>query len=155
MATTLSMGRFKPADHYNNNWSAALEDSQSLEDALNPAFWSHNARFMRAGDMIRLIPERGDYYAQLIVINAGKAFAQVKLLAYVPLLPGAEGYEEDTSVPLPLEMPLIDDLYVDWKGPAVRYSVIRRTDGERIRDHFQTKEEAEQWMRDHVGALGR
>lgn len=145
--TTLAMGRFKTADQYNNLWAAALADDQTFEDALEPDFWSHVARFLKPGDTIRLLPERSDYYALLIVTQVGRNFAKVKALDLVRL-------DDDESQPVVGDA-LASDLSVEWKGPHVKFAVIRKSDGERLKEGFAVKTEADQWLRDHLAAMAR
>lgn len=158
MATQLAMGRFKTAEHFNNTWSAALSGEQSLEDALKPEFWAHVARFFRIGDLVRLLPEVGDYYAMLIVVGTGKTWAKVKLIHYVPLAATAEGYEEDEAAEEAgaAGSAVLDHGHVvEWKGPHRKYSVIRKSDGEYLKEGFTERKDAEQWLRDHLDTMAR
>lgn len=153
--TTLPFGRFKPAEHYNNYWAAALAAEHSLDDALKPEFWSHVARVFKPGDLVRIIPEKGDFYANVIVLATGRAFAKVKLVDYVPLLPGAEGYEEQDVAEAEAGEPDLLDLEVAYKGPHLKHCVIRKSDKTILKDGISAKVDAEQWMRDHLETMAR
>jgi hypothetical protein len=121
-------------DHYCFEYAVVLPGDISLEDTLEPSFWSHiNAHTppkLRQHDTIRVIPEDGSYFAELIVLQAGKGFAQVKLLRHLEL---------DVS-PEVSELRLVD---VVWRGPAVKFAIERKKDGVRLKQGFTSRADAE------------
>jgi hypothetical protein len=113
---------------------------------------------MKPGDTIRLIPEQNDYYALLIVMQAARGFAKVKVIDFVDLtqptaIAGADG--EALSDDAPFVEPEREDLEVAYKGPHLKHCVIRKSDKQILKDCISTKVEAEQWVRDHHAAMAR
>ncbi len=142
--TALTTNRLQLAEHYCTAYAATLLANQTLDDALQPGFWAHVATKLRQHDTIRIIPEEGDFYALLIVMSAGRTFAKVKLLQHIPL---DDDGAEDADLP--------SELSVKWKGPHLKYAVIRNADHSILKDSFVVKTEAEQWARDHIAAMSR
>jgi hypothetical protein len=153
--TTLSMGRFKPTEHFNNNWAAALSAEHTIEDALKPDFWSHVGGVVKPGDTIRLIPEKNDFYALLIVMQAARGFAKVKVIDFVDLTAPTAIVSADDVISDDLPGVIEDDLEVAYKGPHLKHCVIRKSDKQILKDCISAKVEAEQWMRDHQAAMAR
>jgi len=143
---TLMQARLQPADHYCSTYGAALTDSQTIDDALQPAFWAHVAHKLRQGDLIRILPERGDYYALLMVRTVGKAYANVTLLHKVEF-DGAEAAPAVASVG--------DEFEVKWSGPSTKFRVVRVSDKQIMHDGFAAKEDAVKWVKDYIAALDR
>jgi hypothetical protein len=152
--TTLSQSRFKMAEHYCNHWAAVLQAEHSIEDALTPEFWAHNAGVMKPGDTIRLLPEKQDFYALLIVMAAARGYAKVKVLDFVDLTQPTIIVEQGTGEQIADE-PVMEDLEVAYKGPHLKHCVIRKSDKHILKDCISAKADAEQWMRDHLAAMAR
>lgn len=144
MPVSLSPTRFQNADHYCTAYAVVLPADQSLDDALNPEFWAHVASKLRQHDTIRIIPEDGSYFAELLVINADRAYAKVKLLRHIPL-----------DEPAADSVAALIDLFVKWDGPHNKFAVVRKSDGEKLKVGFVEKVEAQRWLDDHLGSLSR
>lgn len=145
--TTLSQNRLQLAEHYSVTYAASLPADHTLEDAQKPDYWAHSAARLRQGDLIRLIPEDGSYFAELIVTATGKGYARVKLLRSIDL---HEAVAEAAGTAL-LDAPM----FVKWFGPQVKFGVVRKSDNERIKEGFSEKAQAERWMAEHLAALDR
>ncbi len=144
MTTHKATVRITPEEFEVTHFVCHLLDDHSLEDAIDPAYWAHVARQLKPHDTIRLIPERGDFYALLIVTAKGPNYAKVKLLQHVPL---EEVGNEDDGYSA--------DLAVEWKGPRVKFAVIRKSDGARLKEGFDERRDAEQAAREHALAMAR
>lgn len=141
--TTIAPNRLQRSEHYYANYAVVLPHGHSFDDALSPDYWSHVGSRLRQHDVIRVIPEDGSYFAELLVLSAGSGFAKVKALRQIPLEEDGEPIAETEPV------------YVKWQGPHVKHAVIRRSDGERLKEGFSEKKEAEQWARDYLSAQNR
>lgn len=144
---TLAQNRLQLSEHYSVTYAASLPGDHTLEDAQKPEYWAHSAARLRQSDMIRLIPEDGSYFAELVVVAVGKGYAKVKLLRAVDL---HEAVVEDAGTAL-LDAPM----FVKWFGPQVKFGVVRKSDNERIKEGFAEKGQAERWMAEHLAALDR
>lgn len=113
----------------------------TLEDVLQPEYWSHVARNLRTGHRVEIFAADGSYWAMLIVRAAGTRDAVVQTLQHVEL-----GPQSDIVVaPSAYE--------VKWRGPSKKWGVVRREDNEVIRDEFAVKEQAAKWMKNHIQSL--
>lgn len=131
MSAPLAPSRLQRAEHYFAFYAAAVPAELRLDDALKPSFWAHLGDRLRQHDTIRLIPDDGAYFAELLVLSAGRGFANVKLLRHIPL------NEDELS-----EMVVPDELEVKYRGPHCRWSVIRKSDGHVLKEQLQEKGDA-------------
>ena len=129
--------RMKLAEEERRDWIVNAELSHTIEDLSNPAYWAHMAAQLTPYDHIEVRAEDGAWIANLIVIQVDRSWAKVVLVSKYDLL------ETET---LPSN---IAQHKVEWKGPQHRFAVIRLVDQVTVRNGFQTKEEANAWMREH------
>lgn len=137
----LPESRFRIADQVRNFWNIVPEEGTSFDALKDPAYWSHNARKMRNGDLIEAVPDDESYWALLRVKSVGPAGAQVAVIFH----------EQPKAEPLPEAVAI--DFEVAHKGPHRRWSVIRLSDKEYIKDQFQTREEATLWLAGNYKSL--
>lgn len=117
------------------------QESVSLKDMQKPEYWTHVTLQLRAGYRIEVFAPDGTWWAMLIVRAVGARDAVVGVLNHVKL-----GEEVDS---IPADSPL----EVKWKGPHKKFAVLRKADGEILRDELQTKEAAHQWAGNHLRSL--
>lgn len=142
----LPSSRFKLADYKRNEFRVSPEHGTTLEDIQKPEFWSHVAAHLASFDTIEVIPEDGSFYAELLVITAGKQFATVKLLRHVDL----EG--KAAKKDLAPDTQLHPDYKIEWKGPTAKFCVIR-IDGEKMAEGLANKDEATAWLQDFLSKM--
>lgn len=145
MATQNRPTRAKLAEHVRNVWQFKEEFAVDtpIEDLLDPETWAHCATSFAQGDEIVVVPQGMPYRAHLIVVDAGKTHAKVRLIGAVPLNALPEAGEPSGECPM----------VVRWNPGAKKYSVYRRSDNEKVHDGFAIKVEAEEWARNHALAL--
>jgi hypothetical protein len=83
------------------------------ERVFEPDFWANVARPIRPGDIIEVHAERGDYFAELYVINSKRMAVEVVELRNIPL----EAAKNKKNVGA--------DLSVEWRGAIRKYCIIR------------------------------
>ena len=130
-------------EHAFNDWVVDLPMTVSLEQALDPAFWAHVSAQMNPSDHITLRAEDGSWIAYLVVAYCERSFAKVVLDRCVKL-------DKDTDAPAHTVKHM-----VDWKGPRMKYAVIRNSDAAVLKEGCVTKDEAVSWMRDHEQTMSR
>lgn len=135
--SALAADRLQMAEHYFTPYAVVLPTGATLEEALKADYWAHVAEKLRQHDTIRLIPEDGSYFAEALVLAAGRGFAKLKLLRHVAL-------EEEPGETVP------EGLEVKWRGPHLRWSVIRRSDSTILKDRLAEKIDA---IREAAGSL--
>ena len=129
-----------------NQWSALLEESQTVENALDPTFWSdqvgkiigHNKTGGR-GDIIHLRKLSTGLYAQLVILEITVGYVRVQLVR--------------ASEPEQQSVPEGSPLATRWNVGAKAHEVIRESDKAVLQGGFQTKDAAVAWINDHVKAM--
>lgn len=130
-----------------NEWSADLDENQTLEDALQPRFWVDQASTLMGfdkvnpkgrGDLIHIRKLDTGLYAKLLVVEIGAGYVKTVVVERA----------EAPSVALPEASPL------EWKWNAGRkaFDVIRK-DGFVLSSGHQTKAAAKAWIDDHTKAM--
>lgn len=150
--TAFLSAQLKAGDYVNTLWrvcNAAPETS--VDDLLRPEAWAHTARMLKAHDEIVVVPQGAPYRAHLLVMEAGKNFAKMRLLSVVSLNDETLLHEDAPAAApsLPEDAPL----FVKWNGPADKFAVVRRSDGEKLNTGFAVKAEAESWASQHLAAM--
>lgn len=130
-----------PAEHTVVVYHHSPEFGVTLDDVLKPDYWTHVAPSLRVGHRIELLAADGSWWAMLIVRAVGRHDAVVQALSKVDLGEHEPALTEDS----PYE--------VKWRGPAKKFGVVRKADSEVIRDEFPVKEQAIQWMQNHMKSL--
>lgn len=135
----VSPARLQVSDYEMTTFTLTVEKGTTKEDLINPAFWAHIAVKFRPWDLIYVRSDEGTFFAEYLVLSCGRNWAQVKEKSYMNL----------TSSDVSLTQAAAQDGYkVEWKGPHVKFAVIRNSDSAKIKDSFQTKEEAQTWLSD-------
>lgn len=142
----LIVPRFKNAEFERVVYQACPEVSTTFEDVCEPAFWSHVAEKLKPGDRIEVLTEDNSYFAELLVVDAGRLFAKVAVLRYVEL--------SSPDVPEGLTG-VAPEFKVQYKGPALKHVVIRLSDNQIVQDGIALKADAHAWVKEHVQALAR
>jgi hypothetical protein len=142
MATSLAPNRLQPMGHYRAIYDVVLPTEVTVDEAMKPEFWANVGAKLRQHDVICLFPEDGSKFVEVIVLNAGRGFAKVAPIREVNLSTD-DPIDEDGAI------------YVKWQGPHNKHAVIRRSDGEPLKNGFQTKAEAQRWASDYLAAQAR
>lgn len=128
----MSERQFREADVVHNRFCVTPPAGTPVEALLNPASWVHLARKLSPRDRIEAMPECGSWLADFVVLYKTDIGATVHLLKKWDL----------TST-----IPEIDEEYeVVWKGPAIKWCICRKSDGEYLRKDFETQEKAMEAM---------
>lgn len=143
--------RLRAAEFERTIYTATPEHGTVFEDMLKPQYWANVAYKFKPGDRIEITAENGDWFAELMVVAAARLWAKVAVLRYVELAEAklTEGQAASDLVGLDP----VDDYEVKWSGPSVKWRVLRKADNHPLRDGFQTKDEAENWLKDYVKAV--
>lgn len=142
----LIVPRFKNAEFERVIYQACPENGVTFEDVCQPEFWSHVAEKLKPMDRIEVLAEDGSYFAELLVVDAGRLFAKVAVLRFVELA--------SLDVPEDLASTLAE-FKVEFKGPTLKHCVIRQSDKQVVQEGIQRKADAEAWIREHLKAIAR
>ena len=138
----IDQGRMKLAEYERQDWVANIQFGVTVDDIKNPGYWAHMASQMKPYDHIEARAEDGTWIAYLVVTGCDRAWARVAVDRVISLT------TKDVAIS---QTPQHEVL---WKGPQRKFSVIRLSDSENIKDLFQTKDEATLWMREHEQVVG-
>ncbi len=143
------MGSLRPfiSTYVRNTFSIRLDDGHTLEDALQPAYWTNVARDVSPMDQIEVTLADNTRWALLLVVDRGDTWATVKVLNNVDLTEEAQAAHglrlaDATS-----------DYTVKNFGGHQKWGVERISDKKRLAIGLLTRAAAEQWLDDHKRAL--
>ena len=115
----------------------------ALADLLTPEYWVNVGGKFNPTDIVEVVPEDGAFYARLIVINNGKLWVKMHTLEYVELNPVAKPKSIEESA-----------FEAKWFGPNGKWKAISKVGAQPIsNDSFQTREEAETYITNHIKTL--
>lgn len=138
----LSPGRHSLFQYKNNVHNVTVEAGTSLDTVCEPSFLAHVAGKFRLYDEIRVRVDDGAYWASLLVLAVGQTWVRTKVLQHVQIGESSVAVAADPMAPY----------FVKFRGPILKWSVIRRSDGAPLRERLDSKEEAERYMADHLRA---
>jgi hypothetical protein len=129
--------RMRLAEYDRQDWVANIQFGVTIEDIQTPGYWAHLASQLKPYDHIEARAEDGSWIAYLVVTGCDRAWAKVAVDRVIKLTTADVALSQEPQHK------------VEWKGPQYRFSVIRLSDSEKIKDGFMTKDEAHAWMVEH------
>ena len=130
----MQINSIKSAEFARNVFAVVVPAETKIADILAPHCWTHIASKLQRGDRVEIYPEDGKYFAELIVVSAGKNWAQVVLAREIPL-----------DVEATSEMPS-DEYYITYGSPSTLFRVHRKSDKKVLKDGFENKKLAQAWI---------
>lgn len=137
MVHKLPEAGFRLANYINNVWSIVPDDGTPFDDLLVPVYWTNVARKFKPGDTIKVHAPDASYYAELYVRSADRLAASVVVLSKMD-------FDSATEAAAP-----VDNLIVKFRNHRAGWGVIRISDKTVQKDGFQTRELAEEWLKDY------
>lgn len=134
----IAAARFKEAAQVRNEWVITPEEGTPFEAVLREDYWSHIASRLRPCDIIEVHAEDATFFARLYVRTAGRLWAKVAVMEFVDFTKDAPVAVRDTGHE------------VKWKGPHMKWAVIRTADKEAVQGGFENKEIAAGWLADYL-----
>lgn len=139
------MRKLNPGEHSYAEFARQVHrvspvEGTKISELMEPAYWSHIAGKLHQYDIIEVIPQGGDFFAELIVVNCSKVHAKVALLSQVKLHKVvADAPKKDENAE--------DELFdIQFKGPQRKWSVLRKADKAVVKEEFASKDEAAAWL---------
>ena len=137
----LMPARMHLAEHERNVHVITVEVGVEREHLKDTAFWSLVSNKLRPYDRIEVRRDDGLFYAEYLVLACDRSLAKVYEMSYHNLTTSDVAQTEAALKK--------DDFDVKYRGPHSKHSVIRKSDGAVIKEEFQTRDEAEAWMKQH------
>lgn len=133
--------RFKVAEYQRTVYVVNPEIGTTVNDMLRPEYWAHVGHQMKPYDRIEVRAEDGSYFAELLVRNAERGWANVTVLSRIELDAKAE--------PAPVSI----DFKVEHAGPHHKWRVMRLSDTTVVKHGFENKTEANQWLGQYIKTI--
>lgn len=109
----------------------------TLADILEPEFWTHAAKGLRQYDRIEIVSVDGRFFCEVLVLSARDSTAIVKQISYVDFVKAEQDAPKKEEVKL---------YTIQYKGNINKHSVIRNADKVVLKDGFDTKAQAQDWL---------
>lgn len=132
-AVVLNPQRHGLAEHKRQDWVVDAEEGTLIQDVQDPQYWAHVAPLMKVYDHIEVRLETGEWLAEFVVLNCERSWAKVHMTAYHELAPVDKA-------------PVPSKFQVKWKGPHIKFAVIRESDGEKISEGHSDQAAARLWL---------
>lgn len=128
------------AESKRHDWVVDAEFGTTVEQLLEPSYWSHVAVRMVPGDHVEVRAEDFSWVAYLVVHYAERTYAKVVIDRVVKIADSTE-------------IPVVSIKHkVEWKGPHHKFAVIRISDAQMLHSGCKTRGEADDWLRNHEKA---
>lgn len=139
--------RFSLTEQKNNDWTMVVEESTTVENLLNPAFFANIASQLRPYDRIRVSIDTDEWYADLLVVQCGRNWARVAVLRHLDFTSSDEQASEAVSEDR------LSEYKIQYRGPHLKFSVIRKSDNQVLKESMPSKAEAEFWLTNHLKTI--
>jgi hypothetical protein len=137
---SITWNNIKEAPFVAPTFWVTVPQGTKVADLLDPAFWTHVAARLKPNMRLEVVPEDYEYYVELFVLAADTNRASVKMLRQIQL---------ETSV-----LPQVESTFeIKFRGANYKWSVVSRSDKKVIKDEFQEKTAAQQWLTDYEAQL--
>lgn len=136
----LGAANFKPAEFIRAVHAATIPVGTLPEDLLNPAYWAHIATQMKPWDIVEARALDGTWYAEYLVLDVGRTFAQCHMLSHHNLT------SQDVAL---TKLNNLSPFDVRWRGPAAKWSVVRKSDNS-VMSEGMTKDGAIAWITENL-----
>lgn len=134
-AVVIDPQRMQSAEYLRRDWVCTAEEGTTVEDLLDPAYWSHIAGQLTMYDHIEVRIDSGEFLLELLVKEAGKNWAQVALLHHHDLAGTVKTGEAPS-----------EEFEALFKGPVRKWCAIRKADGVALHDKMESKAQALEYI---------
>ena len=140
----LVQGRFNEASFHRHIWVIRPEYGTPLAEVVKPEYWTNVSTALKPGARIEVQPEGLTYFAELIVLDAGPNWANVKVTHFVDLVG-----EQVAPTQAAIRMESKVGAY-NVKRAGAWFQVVRG-DKEVIKTGFRSIDAAEAWAKENLG----
>lgn len=131
----------KPAEYVRTVYCLTAEHGAVLADVLKPESWAHVAKQFKPGDRIEVVPESGEWFAELYVRAVTPNDIRVVVLREVQL-------------DAPVSAPVVDGVEFEVNyTKADKWRVVRKADKVTVVSGLSSKTECEAWAAEHSPTL--
>jgi len=132
-----------------NSFFITIPAETPIDAVLQPAYWKHVSKKFSPYTRIEVVTDDGEYFAELLVLNAGDNWAVVKKLSYHDLNNVADIKEAEKH----------NGLELKYRGPHYKWCVMRKNPENNqmdvIKEGFDRKEEAARELAQYARTISR
>lgn len=142
---------FEVADYKRTMYRGMVERGIMPDDVIHPAYWAYHAAKLKPWDRVELCAEDGTWFGEYLVLGCDRTWARVFPLRVI-MLTTADVSETQAAKANSKGMPKgeLSSYEVRFRGPAKKWSVIRRSDGGILAEGMTQKQDAEAWLNKHL-----
>jgi hypothetical protein len=129
--------RFSQGDFINASYTITVEAGTTLDDVLKPEFLANVSNKLRPYDRVHVRIDTGEWYAECLVLSAGRVWAKLMPMLVLDLT------TQDVEI---TQGEAADEYQVAFRGPHLKFCIIRKSDREVIKEQIPTKIEAQNWL---------
>ncbi len=137
----LDVTRFSLAEQVNQGWTVTVESGTTLQDVLQPEFFANVSSRLRPYDRMYVRIDTGEWYAELLVLSCGRVWAKLIPVFTLDLT------TQDVEVS---QADAADRYLIQYRGPHLKFCVIRRVDKAPIKEQLENKAEAQAWLSSYL-----
>lgn len=135
----INLARMKEAQFVRNLWVVTVEQGTTREDLLDPAFWSLVSTQFRPYDRIEARCDTGTFFAEYLILSCSRTYAKVKELSWISLVTQDVEMTQENQ----------EEFEYRYRGPHAKHGIIRKSDNAVMKDGFDSKEQALDWLVNH------
>lgn len=140
MSETHTIPKFRSSDFgvssfKKNDWHLTLTEAHTMEDVSNPRLWGDLLGRFTRGDTIEAFKPDSGAWARFVVTEVGPGFIKLG--------------KTESFTPAEVIVPEVG-LEPKWNVGKRAFDVIRSADRFVMKDGFQTKQSAVDWINDHT-----
>ncbi len=122
-----------PTEQQILNFTIIAKPGQTIEDIMEPKAWASISPRVEVWSRVNVIAEDGSYLAELHVTSVSRQWVATTLLSYHDLT------EKDKDKPA---LEVLELHEVKWRGPILKWCLVRKEDDSNISEKMETKEQA-------------
>lgn len=133
--------RRRLAEHARNHHVITVEDAKHPGDFLKPEFWALVAKEMQPGDRVDIQDDGLTFFGEYLVLACDATWAKLHALHIAELVPAKE-------------QEISPDFKIEFKGPHLKYCVIRLSDNQIVHEAAATRIDANTWLIGYARTIG-
>lgn len=138
----ITSDRFKLAEVERQDWVCTAHFGTRIDEITDPAYWAHIASKLRPYDHIEVRVDDSSWIAEVLVLEAGRNWARVMI---------TNKWTLDSA---DVSQTVTESYKVVWKGPMLKWSVVRLIDSAMLSKEHTNKSQAEDWLRSYEKSVG-
>lgn len=145
----LDAGRMEQREQRMVDYFVVVEEGTTRKEMKNPAFWAHVAHKLKPYFKINIACDDGTFYAEGLVLQVDRTWAIVHILEWHDLTTKDVAQSQAAAAEMGDSA---DGFEIKHRGEHRKWTVIRKSDREAVKEGLATKAEALIWLAEHLKA---